>query len=128
MRTIFSNLRKLLLDRYTGSYVATNKSLETVEGFYYFEQPEPNTQWHLQHDFENPNYIIAIYVQDLNGGYTRAWPNFIKNDNTRITVDFNTVEAAGYACVLFVENDLTIIPTSTITPTITPTPTPTPSG
>ena len=127
MTVYFSNLRRLMLDRYTGFYVASNLPLESIEGLYIYEQPTPSNLWSLKHNFSNPNYILAIYKLNSDGTYNKAYPKIIQSDDTTINLDFNGISEAGYVCVLFAENDVVIptpTPTQTITPTITPTPTP----
>lgn len=101
----FSNLRKLLLDRYTGTYIASNVALESVEGLYIFNQDSISNAWTLKHNFSNPNYIIAVYVTQDDGTFDKAYPNIIQSDDTTIILDFG-VDTLGYACVLFAENDL----------------------
>lgn len=130
MATIFSNLRKLLIDRTSGQYIASNVALESVEGFYIFNQNSLSSQWMLQHNFSNTNYAITVYVLQTDGTYDKAYPNFIQTNDTQITIDFSGLATQGYACVLFIENDLTVVPslTPTNTPTQTPTSTPTPTA
>lgn len=117
----FSNLRRLMIDRYTGFYIASNAPLESIEGLFIYDQNTPSDFWILKHNFSNPNYIIAVYILNADGTYSKAYPRIIKSDDGTINLDFSEILVNGYACVLFSKSDIAI---PTPTPTITPTPTP----
>ena len=129
----FSDYKRVILDRSTGRYFNSNNPLEPVEAFYAFEQTTPSALWTIQHQFNNADYIIEIFVKQTDGTYKLVEPNRIWTKNNRnICVDFAGVPVVGYATMMFTENDINIVeitpsPTPTQSGTKTPTPTPTPT-
>lgn len=126
-KTLFSNFKKIILDRLTGNLIMSNNPLEPMEAFYTFEQSTPASVWNINHNYRNLDFLIEVFQKNEDGTHSRVIPYEIKAiDYDNIVIDFANIEVIGFASILFIENDITIIeitPTPTMTPTVTPTPT-----
>lgn len=126
-KTLFSNLKKIVLDRLTGKLIMSNNPLEPMEAFYSYEQTIPSNIWNINHNYKNINFLIDVFVEQPDGSYTKVTPyQIIIIDYDNIFIDFGTEYVKGFVSLLFIENDITITEiTPTPSPSTTPTPTPT---
>ena len=81
MKKYFSKNRRVLLDRLTGQIINTNSVFQISERFYGFEQTIEDSIWEINHNSSNVNYLIDVYVLQLDGTHKKIIPYKEKENN-----------------------------------------------
>lgn len=109
-KLLFGHRKKILLDRVTGMLVASDKLEATGLNWYTYEQTSPSTLWNIPHQQGNTQYVIDVYVKNLDGTFSKVEVDVYNTTDQEIFVDFTGTPTEGFANIMFLGPD--VIPDS----------------
>ena len=125
MTNVFSNYKKVLLDKIMGRIVETSieNNFESFQDSFQYTQSSASSIWSIIHNYGSTDVIIDVFVYDDNGNLVSAYPTISFTDTNTIVLNFGTAQTTGIVNLMFWGEVYNMV-----TPIVTPSPTPTLSG